>query len=500
MTERVLQTVVDWLGAVVAAYGPRPALWHDGRVQTYAELWVASEAIARGLLEEERFTPGASVGLIGRNTPAYLGAYFGVQRAGGVVVPLNERLTVPEILEQLEIVDAVGVLAGDLPDEGAGLRDAGAAVWPIGTCAGQGSGRLPELEATAPACILLTSGSTGRPKGVVHSHATMLHATLQLMTALPFGPAERSIGFLPFYASIPEQVLPVLCAAGSLEILPGFDPERIARACRDGATSFDAVPTTMSRLLEAGDQDALRRLRWVSFASEPMPVALLERWWDTLPGVQTHQFYGMTECLTITHAGPAALRARPDSVGVPYPTSEVAVVDPQGRPVAPGERGEITCRTPARMLGYRGDAEATRAATTDRGAMRTGDLGTLTEDGALLLTGRLKDLIISGGYNIAPAEIEDVICRHPAVSSAVVVGIPDERWGETPVVVAVPLPGAEVAAGELLVFCRERLASFKRPSAAALVDDLPVTGIGKSAKGLVRQRILQGEIDLVRAG
>jgi acyl-CoA synthetase (AMP-forming)/AMP-acid ligase II len=132
--------------------------------------------------------------------------------------------------------------------------------------------------------------------------------------------------------------------------------------------------------------------------------------------------------------------------------------------------------------------------------MRTGDLGRIDERGRVFLTGRLKDLIITGGLNVAPAEIEAVACRHPGVAAAAVVGIPDPRWGETPVVVAVPAPGNGLTAGDVLAHCRGELASFKRPSGAGLIDVLPVTGIGKSAKAVIRRRILDGEIELVRAG
>jgi acyl-CoA synthetase (AMP-forming)/AMP-acid ligase II len=473
-------TVVAWLGAVVRAHGSRPALLSDGRVCTYRELWARAQGVSHWLLGRPEFAPGAAVGLLGRNSVDYLAAYFGVMRAGGVVVPLNQRLSPAEVEEQLALVQAVLLLADDL----AGSVPA----WPFEACTSDRSVQEPSPTADASACILLTSGSTGLPKGVVHSHATLLHAATQLAQMFPFGPGEQSIAFLPFYASIPEQVLPALLSGAALDVIDRFDPERIAFACRGGGTCFDAVPTIMARLLDHADHDALRRLRWVSFASEPMPVALLQRWWDALPHVQTHNFYGMTECLPITHAGPELLRRRPDSVGFSYPTSEVTVVE-----------GEVVCRTPARMVGYLGDETATRAAISPTGGMRTGDLGVLSEDGSLVLTGRLKDLIITGGFNVAPAEIEAVACRHPSVASAVVVGLPDPDWGETPVIVAVPLPGADLAPQELLTYCRRELTGFKRPSAAGLVASLPMTGIGKSAKGIVRRRILDGEIALVRA-
>jgi fatty-acyl-CoA synthase len=498
MENRVPETVVDWLARVVEGHGHRPSLIAGDRSWTYDELWRRAGDVAHWLLAEPAFAGQPRVGLIGRNSPEYVAAYLGVLRAAGTVTPLNERLHATEIGDQLEIVSACGLIDADPEVDWSDLLGADQPVWPVEAVRTRRADGFPAPSADASACILLTSGSTGRPKGVVHTHRALLHSALRLAGALPFGPAERVAAFLPFFASMPEQGLPTLLSGGALEVIDRFDPERIAQACRR-ATCFDAVPTIMARLLDEADHDALRRLSWVSFASEPMPVALLERWWETLPGVATHQIYGMTECLPITYAGPAHLRAKPRSVGLPYPTSEVAVIGAQGEPLPRGVPGEVTCRTPARMLGYLGDPEATDAVTTESGAIRTGDLGQLDEDGALFLTGRLKDLIISGGLNVAPAEVEAAVCRHPAVANAVVVGIPDARWGETPVVVAVPMPGSPLRPDDLLTFCRTELSGFKRPSGAALVERLPLTGIGKSAKNVVRERILSGEITLVRS-
>jgi acyl-CoA synthetase (AMP-forming)/AMP-acid ligase II len=244
----------------------------------------------------------------------------------------------------------------------------------------------------------------------------------------------------------------------------------------------------------------MRALRWIMFASEPVPVPLLERWWDSLPGVEAHQLYGMTEMLTISYAPHGVLREHPTSVGRPYSTSTVQVVDASGEPVPAGTAGEVTCRSPALMRGYLDDPDATAAALTPAGAIHTGDLALLDDAGLLHLKGRLKDLIISGGMNIVPAEIELTACRHPRVATAAVVGVPHPRWGETPVVVAVPSSGNALTPADVLDFCRAELAGYKRPTAAALVDSLPQTGIGKVAKGVLRDRVMSGEIPVVRAG
>jgi acyl-CoA synthetase (AMP-forming)/AMP-acid ligase II len=493
------QTLVAWIAAVARAQGRRPAVVTDELEWSYSELWDRALGIASHLLHDLGLQPGDRVAIAGTNEPAYLATYFGILRAGCVVVPLNVMLDIAAIRDQLDLVEAAAVIVGDIDDE---LREGLAetlTTHELSDLDGNGRGYLPKLAPSSPASILLTSGSTGRPKGVVHSHGTLLHACLQMSSALPYGPTDRNLAFLPFYTAVGEQILPTLATGGSIRVLPRFDAERVALAAAD-CTNFDAVPTVMSRLLDQAPLENLAKLRWILFASEPMPVSLLERWWDALPNVQTHQFYGMTEVLPMAFASDWMLHEEPATVGVSFPTSRINAVDESGAEITDGSSGELICRSPARMLGYHGEHEATAAAWTEDGSMRTGDLGRIDEQGRVFLTGRLKDLIISGGLNIAPAEIEAVACRHPGVSAAAVVGIPDQRWGETPVVVAVAAAGGNgFDAGALLTHCREELTSFKRPSAAALIDSMPAIGIGKSDKGLIRKQIIDGEIELVRA-
>jgi acyl-CoA synthetase (AMP-forming)/AMP-acid ligase II len=491
-------SIPAWVGAVVSGQGRRPALFDGPQLWSYDELWGRSGRAAAALLADRAFAPGRRVGIVGANSRDYLAGYLGVMRAGGVVVPLNDRLPPEELREQLEFVDAAGCI---LAQVGSDLGDAFAPCpsWEAKALEADPPDEMPAIDPRAESTVLLTSGSTGAPKGVVHTHATLLHAALQVALALPFAADDINVAFLPFFASIPEQVLPTLLHGAALDLLPRFDPEAVSAAC-ERATTFDSVPTIVARLLEDGDHRMLNRLRWIAFASEPMPPAVLERWWERVPNVSTYEFYGMTEMLTITYAGPAQLASDHATVGAPYPTSKVEIVDAGLNPVESGEEGEVTCESPARMQGYLGDAEATAAALTPSGAIRTGDLGRFDEFGRLRLTGRLKDLIISGGMNIAPAEIEAAACRHPNVAAAAAVGIPDERWGETPVVVAVPAHGNSLTATELLAHCRSELTSHKRPSAAAVIAALPVTGIGKSAKAQLRDAILDGEVDVVRTG
>jgi acyl-CoA synthetase (AMP-forming)/AMP-acid ligase II len=494
-------TLVGWLAATAAAQPHRPALHEDGETWSWGRLWARSAQIASALIGRTGFRPGCTIGLIGANEPDYIAAYIGILRAGAVVVPLNAMLSPADLARAAVFAGLAGTVVGDVDNERREALAAAAPAWPLGSnLAADRKATLPDPIPDTPACILLTSGSTGQPKGVVHTQATMLHAALQIAMTFPFAPDERAAAFLPFFASIPEQVLPTLIAGGSIDCIRRLDEERILRACADGATSFDAVPTIMARLLDSPGAGRMRALRWIMFASEPVPTPLLERWWETLPGVEAHQLYGMTEMLTISHAPHRVLREHPTSVGRPYSTSTVQIVDERGEPVPAGTVGEVTCASPARMHGYLDDPQATAAALTSAGAMRTGDLAYLDDAGLLHLKGRLKDLIISGGMNIVPAEIELTACRHPRVATAAVVGIPHPRWGETPVVVAVPAAGNSLTPDEVLAFCRSELAGYKRPTAAALVDSLPQTGIGKTAKGVLRERVLSGEIPVVSAG
>lgn len=494
MTSSPPRHLVAWLASVAAARPTAPALVSESRVTTYAELWSRAGGIAKHLLQDPRVEHRSRVGIIGTNEPAYIETFLGILRAGMVAVPLNPMLDVPSLLAQLTVVEASAVVIGDVTADVADGLAANGHTLDLGqlrtdsTPTSSGA-RLPGIQPSSPAAIIPTSGSTGLPRGVLHTHATLLHCALQLSSAMPFRPDDRNVAFLPFFAAIPEQVLPTLCTGGSVDVVRRFDVELVADVCRR-ATCFDAIPTIMARLLDEAPLDALAGLRRVYFASEPMPPAVLSRWHESLPMVETHQFYGMTELVPGTSASHAMLLADPTTVGVPFPTTSLS---------KHAETGELLLRSPAQMRGYYNDPEASADALGPNGALKTGDLGEVDERGWLHLTGRLKDCIISGGLNIAPIEIEAFACNHPAVSAAAVVGIPDARWGETPVVIGVARNGSPLSPDILLKHCRTGLKGFKRPSAAGVVDMLPMTGIGKVAKQALRDKVLAGEIDLVRS-
>lgn len=487
-------TLVGWLGSVASAQANRPAMFDGSQEISYREMWSRAGGIAAHLLADPKIPVGSRIGLIGANEPAFVEAFLGVIRAGHVVVPLNSMLDTESILSQLAMVEASAVIIGDVTVDIAEAIEATGhslrlkTLWNESTPAFHDA-RLPELLPDSPALIVPTSGSTGLPKGVLHTESSLLHCALQIASATPMRPDDRNVCFLPFFAAIPEQVLPSLCSGGSIDVLPRFDIERVADACRR-ATCFDTIPTLMARLMDEAPIDALANLRWVYFASEPMPPAVLRRWHETLPNVEAHQFYGMTELVPATYAPHWMMKQDNETVGVAFPTTFVGQDE---------STGELLISSPAQMRGYYNNVDATAGALTMSGAIKTGDLGRIDERGRVYLTGRLKDIIISGGLNVAPAEIEAFACHHPSVGAAAVVGIPDSRWGETPVVIGVAREGETLTPALLLDYCRTGLKGFKRPSAAAVVEELPSTGIGKISKNVLRDQIVNGELSIVRA-
>ena len=283
-------TLVDWIGAVARAQARRPAVYGDGIAWTYEELWARAGGIARHLLTDRGMRPGDRVGLVGANEPAYLAAYLGVLRAGGIAVPLNAMLDVAEMREQLAHVDAAGTIVGDVDPA---TRD-GLAGWPLRDLRPHGTGALPQPAPGRPRVHLPDErqhrqAEGGRPHpglAAAHGAPARLHAAVR-----PRGAQHRVPALLRRGRS---RCCRCSARAARSTCCPASTPSASRRAARH-ATTFDAVPTVMARLLDQAPLDDLARLRWVSFASEPMPVSLLRRWWDALPGVATYQFYGMTE-------------------------------------------------------------------------------------------------------------------------------------------------------------------------------------------------------------
>ena len=302
------------------------------------------------------------------------------------------------------------------------------------------------------------------------------------------GTGRRSIAVAPMYhgAGFAFGYTPVF-TGGTVSMLRAWDPEALlAMIARDRAQSVFLVPTHAQMLRALGDEVWARydlsSLDTLYFNAAALPVALKEWVLERFPGVGVHELYGSTEGGVISNLRPADARRKAGSVGHPWFMTEVRVVDDDGQPVAPGEPGELFSRSPYLMNGYLDDAEATAACTTDDGFLTCGDVVTVDDEGFIRIVDRKKDLIISGGVNVYPRDVEEAILRHPAVAEAAVIGVPDDTWGERVVAYVVPRSGASVDAAELDAHLRPLLAAYKLPRSVVAVDGLPRNASGKVLK------------------
>lgn len=355
-------------------------------------------------------------------------------------------------------------------------------------------GIVPERLAT----LIYTSGTTGRPKGVMLSHRSILQVTFNLMMEVgPRGPGEKILLMQPMSHGAGFFVLPWFLRGGACVVMPRFDPCEVLRLVREvQIETVKLVPTMLQRILAcdspvtAGD---LPWLRQIIYGASPMPIEALRAGLRRF-GNCFVQIYGQSEApVTITvmhaveHATEGADAARLASAGMAWPTVELRIVDPEGRDLPPGEVGEVLVRAPQVMAGYWNRPELTRTTLRD-GWLHTRDLGRMDEQGFLFLIGRLDDMIISGGYNIAPREVEEVLYRHPAVREAAVIGEPDADWGAA--VVAYVVLGSPVSVEELHSFARSEI-GFKSPKRFYRLAELP-----KNANGKIQKIALTADVAL----
>ena len=485
-------------------FGERPCLrWGDETI-TYAELDRRSAATATGLAKLG-IRRGDVVALLLYNCPEFLEAMFAVSRIGAVFMPINWRLageevayiashagarcviSEPELAPLAEAarprLDGAQFVAVGAPPAGwtpfASLRETGATV-PIAPVEGDDLHRL-----------MYTSGTTARPKGVMITYANLYWKNVAHVVEFGITGADTGLACGPLYhvGALDLTTTTVLYAGGTVEIHRKFDADHVLDTIeRRGITNVWLAPSMVNALLAHPTLEGrdLSGLALVIDGGEKMPLPLIERLLRAFPSAWFADAYGLTE----TVSGDTFLDKRKTvekigSVGKPCLHLEVAIWDDDDRAVAAGTLGEIVLRGPKVFKGYWKDAEAT--ATAFRGGwFHTGDLGYLDDEGFLYIADRKKDLIISGGENIASPEVERVLYEHPSVLEASVIGRPDARWGEVPVAFVVLRPGAEAAAEELQEFCRARLARFKVPRAVSFIDALPRNPSGKVLKRVLR--------------
>jgi fatty-acyl-CoA synthase len=341
--------------------------------------------------------------------------------------------------------------------------------------------------------LMYTSGTTSRPKGVMITYANLYWKSIGQVVELEMTHADRGLACGPLYhvGALDMTTTNMLYVGGSTHILRKFDPHALIDAIEQRAvTTFWLAPAMVNMLMASGAAEGrdVSSVRQILDGGEKMPLPLITRVLETFPGVWFSDAYGLTETVSgDTYLDKGKMLSKLGSVGKPIPHTQVRVVGTDDEPLPPGETGEIVIRGPKVCKGYWHDEEATARAMRG-GWFHTGDLGYLDEDGFLFIVDRLKDMIISGGENIASLEVERAIYEHPDVQEAAVVGSPDERWNEVPVAYVVLRDGATPDAQALDAFCRERLAKYKTPKGFRFLDALPRNPSGKVLKRELRER------------
>lgn len=509
--------------------GDHVAMICDDVQQTYAELHANGQRVASAL-HQLGLRPGDCIALLVDNGPATLELTVGVAFAGLLRAPLYGHDPASRHQYLLDLTGARALvidekyyeplepLLGSCSDLQDVIIVGGTPAQTVGKATGAAKRHREHeydalVSAAPPAAvphqyqpddayqIRFSAGTTGNPKGILHDTAGWIAAGEQVAEVLetPLSTADRYLaaGPLTHAASLP--VWPVLEAGGTIVVMPSFDVGRFLEVIEQHQVTISLVVPTMVQMITAHPEAASRdlsSLRALYYGTSPMPevtlVAGIRLWGNIM-----YQLYGQSEAVPATilapkdHriAGSDSERARLRSAGRPLPSCEIRIVDEEDREVAVGEVGEILIKSPGRMREIWRDPEATAARITADGAVRTRDMGWFDEDGFLFLADRKEDMIISGGFNIWPAELENALVSHPAVGEASVVAAAHDKWGETPHAFVVLAEGEHVSADELIAFTRDAVGSVKKVTGITFVEELPKTPIGKVLRRVLREQL-----------
>lgn len=543
--EQPTQTLPEMMAASVRTFGRRPALEFFGAVTTYRELGEQIERAAEGL---RRLGVGAGdrVALVLPNCPQHVVAFYATLRLGAIVVEHNPLYTARELRHQFEdhgarvaivwdkVADTVSGFPSDLTVEHIVSVDLTAAMplskrlllrlpvpkaresrakltvapkarhlvaWKKLVDHRKLSRRIPGPTLSDTALLQYTSGTTGVPKGAILTHANLRANAMQGRAWVPglVDGEETFYGVLPlFHAYGMTLCLTFAMSIGAkLVLFPTFDLGLVTAAARTSPPTFlPAVPPIYDQLARAAARGTidLSTVRFAISGAMSLPVATVQRWEEATGGLLV-EGYGMTESSPVALGNPIGRTRRPGTVGVPFPSTEIRVVDPGDTDIdlPAGERGELLIRGPQVFQGYWGRRGETADVLLADGWLRTGDIAEVSEDGFVTIVDRLKELIITGGFNVSPSEVEDALEAHPDVVAAAVVGLPRSSGGEEVAAAVVLRDGAELDASALRDFCRTRLTPYKVPKRIVAVDDLPRSLIGKVLRRQVRERMLDGD-------
>jgi acyl-CoA synthetase (AMP-forming)/AMP-acid ligase II len=525
--------LTDYLDKGASLGAGAPCLTMGGSTLSYGEVRELSWRVAAAL-EHSGVRPGDKVAILSANDPVAFSCVFGIARAGAVWCPINPRNEAAENRDLLDLFDCTclifqaafaplverilpelpkltTVVCLDGPADGATPF----ADWLAGPAAGATRSQAPAPAAVQPrsepaacgdlAMVVGTGGTTGRPKGVMLTGRNLETMTALTLMSYPFGERPVYLALAPLTHAAGVLCFPIMTRGGEIVIMPAPDLGEFLALIERHRVTHTFLPPTLVYMLLAHPALAttdLTSLRCFWYGAAPMSAARLEEALDRIGPVMA-QLFGQTEApMMISTMAPAdhfhtdgtPARERFSSAGRPTPLVTVAIMDGGGRLLPPGERGEIVVRGSLVMAGYYNDPEATREASR-HGWHHTGDIGYLDPDGYLFIVDRAKDMIITGGFNVYSAEVEQALMSHPAVRDCAVIGLPDDKWGERVTAVVQPHPGTEPTEDEIRAFVKARVGGVKSPKQVEVWHDLPRSKVGKVLKSEIKARMLSSADD-----
>lgn len=509
--------MIDFFDRGLRIAANRPCLVTDTETRSYSEVAERSRAIANMLIADG-FAPGAHAAVLSGNAPVAFEAILGILRADGVWAMANHRagasenaylfdlLDIDTLFIAQEVADRVPLLRQECPR----IRRYIALDGPIEGCDFELTERAIDA-ALVPqrregldeelAFLGNTGGTTGRSKGVMLSNGNWQALVSSLVASMPMKKPPVNLVAAPMTHAAGPLALASMALGGTVVVLPKFEPEAVLDAIERHRVSYMFLPPTAVYMLldhpDVAERD-LSSLEYISYAGAPMAQERLKQAIRVLGPVMNASF-GQTEapmCVTAMppheHLGPDGELAHPGSCGRPNLLSIVEIMDDEGTIMGPGERGEIVVRGPLVMKGYYRNPEAT-AEVSRFGWHHTGDIGMRDEDGWFYVVDRKKDMIISGGFNVYPAEVEDALMAHPAVAQCAVIGVPHEKWGEEVIAFVERRGSGQFDSDALIAFVRDRIGPVKTPKKVELVDALPRTNAGKISRAELRKPFWEGQ-------
>jgi fatty-acyl-CoA synthase len=495
-------------------HGPKTAVMFGDQKMSFTEIDLLSNRIANVFIDTFKLDVGRRVGLLLNNSIHTLPLDFGFVKSRLSRVPLNSRLSLVEQQQMLEGAGVDTLIHGtDLTDrahdlaktmQGLKLISIGNAADPndLLQLAQAGSDALPSRKPEPDDVVItiFTSGTTGKLKAVEHTQASWGAMATNVLINMEVGEGDVMLHAASMIHASGCFIVPYWLRGGVAAVLPGFTPASYLDAVeRWKPTALNLVPTMIGMLLDHPgiEQADFSSVKNIIYGASPMPRPVMLRALK-LWGPRFAQYYGQSEApIFITHltqadhVGPKA-EQRLASCGRPSMDCEIKLVNEEGDEVAPGEAGEIALRAPFAMKGYYNAPELNAQMFLPDGWLRTRDVGRFDEDGYLYLVDRTSDMIVSGGYNVYPREVEDALAAHPAVREVVVVGLPDDKWGESVAAFVAQRAGASAEEAELIAIARERVATYKVPKQVRFIDEVPKSPVGKLLRRAVRDPFWQG--------